>query len=437
MTGGSRLLKSARSSCAFCLEPGQAGDATLGLRCVSLGWLISRPDGPTVGSVAKRQRGAWHNPARSIPSFSWQAVLDSRVLIAEFYLSWLSYHSSISARLKSVESTGMEYKSEAEQEPVEEEPPNDSHVEVPSTDSHEDEEKEPLPEPEDDLAFAVDIGLSRTGDAGSAFHTTNDPAHPLQRTAWTLRKSSTHDVRLVCLDVIHGLVGGESSQNTRHPFATLIVLEFRFDPRKLRRRITWAQVELVFSADAPGAEDPVVAAIAPEGRLSMEQTDQTVSTVYGGDASVGASVTPASANVGGKWERTVGKTTKDFTEVVGSSSIVNRTYGEMNSVSWTLTENPTSNTGIISSMRAAIRLHRADEERFRCTFSLKLKADWKSELAGMGGSTPPDDPVLFDPTQPSTMKLRKYEEEELGKVNLEELSDITFKTIYQNSTKTK
>jgi hypothetical protein len=304
-------------------------------------------------------------------------------------------------------------------------PPRDSNTE--------ENAEEPLPALEEDLAFAIDIGLSRTGDAGSAFHTTNDPNHPLQRTPWTLRKSSALDIRIVCLDVIHGLVG----PNSQH-FATLIVLECRFDPRKLRRRISTADVELVFSADAPGSRDPVVAAIAPEGRLILEQREQKVSTTYGTHAKVGGEPVPGvGLHAGAKWERTVERTDKDATTVVGSTSIANRTYGDANSAHWTLLENATTKTGIPAAMRVAVLLHRTDEEKFKCVFSLKVKADWKSAMADMGGSTPTDDPVLFDPMQPSTMKLRKFEELELGKVNLDELSDITFTTVVQNSTKTK
>jgi hypothetical protein len=318
---------------------------------------------------------------------------------------------------------------------------SDQVEELPPTKAEEEqdeEQDEPLAPPEEDVAFAVDIGISRTGDAGSAFHTTNDPAHPLQRTPWTMRKSSALDVRIVCLDVIHGLIGSGPSKSAMYQFATLIVLEFRFDPRKIGRRIASAEVEMVFSGDAPGAQDPIVAAIAPEGRLSMEQTEKTIETTYGVHGKIGAEITPATAHVGAKWERTVGAPPKkNATTVTGSTSLNNRTYGDVNSATWNLMENSMTQTGIPAAMRTAILLHRADEERFRCVFSLKIKADWKSEMSNMGGSTPTDDPVLFDPTVPSTMKLKKFDELELGAVSVDELSDITFMTVVQNAVKSK
>ena len=72
---------------------------------------------------------------------------------------------------------------------------------------------------------SFDIGLSKTGDAGSHFRTENDPSNPWQRANVIGRKSAV-DIRCSCLDVVHGSLSASSDF-----FATLIVLQFRFDPR--------------------------------------------------------------------------------------------------------------------------------------------------------------------------------------------------------------
>ena len=73
---------------------------------------------------------------------------------------------------------------------------------------------------------SFEIGLSKTGDAGSHFRTENDPSNPWQRANVIGRKIAV-DIRCSCLDVVHVTLSASSDF-----FATLIVLQFRFDPRK-------------------------------------------------------------------------------------------------------------------------------------------------------------------------------------------------------------
>ncbi|KAH0557196.1 hypothetical protein GP486_005012, partial [Trichoglossum hirsutum] len=97
---------------------------------------------------------------------------------------------------------------------------------------------------------SFDIGLSPAGDAGSSFRTQNDPSAPLQRSNYIERKGAV-DIRCSCLDVIHGLYSAESGT-----FATLIVLQFRFDARKRARRFESIDITLEFGAVKPGEGGP-------------------------------------------------------------------------------------------------------------------------------------------------------------------------------------
>ncbi|KAK3304800.1 uncharacterized protein B0T15DRAFT_537651 [Chaetomium strumarium] len=282
-------------------------------------------------------------------------------------------------------------------------------------------------------AFALDIGLSQTGDAGSSYHFQNDPSDPLQRKNWTERKGVV-DIRATCLDVVHGVLGEQTPV-----FCTLLVLEFCFDPRKQGRRILSAEIELRFSGSkAGGGSDIEVAQISPVGRLSLVPSSQEETTTLETEVSAGsASSLPVDVGAGWKWSRSVSRTVNDAATIVGSIDMLGRTWGKKNSASWTLMENRMTKSGVPSMMRAAVRLHRQTEEPFTCEFGIRAKADWQTSLTNLLGSTPPDDPVFFDPTLPSTNNLQEYDELALGSLDLESLSDITHLTIFENAMKRK
>ncbi|KAK4234502.1 hypothetical protein C8A03DRAFT_18608 [Achaetomium macrosporum] len=281
-------------------------------------------------------------------------------------------------------------------------------------------------------AFTLDIGLSQTGDAGSSYHFQNDPSDPLQRKNWTERKGDV-DIRATCLDIVHGVL---SVQNP--VFCTLLILEFRFDPRKQGRRILSAEIELRFSSNKAGGSDIEVAQISPMGRLSLVPSSQEETTTVETEVSAGsASSLPVDVGAGWKWSKSVSRTVNDAATIVGSIDTLGRTWGKKNSASWTLMENRMTKSGVPSMMRAAVRLHRESEELFTCEFKIKAKADWQTSLTNLLGSTPPDDPVFFDPTLPSTNNLQEYDELALGSLDLESLSDITHLIIFENATKRK
>ncbi|KAL8738810.1 MAG: hypothetical protein Q9181_000452 [Wetmoreana brouardii] len=297
---------------------------------------------------------------------------------------------------------------------------NDAEIQELSEDSTEDPSTT-------DVLPPFDIGLFPTGDEGSSFRTQNDPSAPLQRSNYIERKGAV-DIRCSCLDVVHGLFSAESEV-----FATLIVLQFRFNARKHARRFESVDISLEFGGMKPGEGGPEVHAIAPEGRMSLvpttqhEEVKRSGGLQLGGAAPVGG--VTATGTVG--WEKSVSRDTSDETSVTGSIDLKGRNWGESNCASWTLLENKTTKTGVPTSMRTAVLLKRKDESPFQCVVKIDAKVDFKSSverLFGGKGREPKDDPVLFDPELEPTNNLRKYEIEELRAFNLESVWDVTFAT---------
>ena len=126
----------------------------------------------------------------------------------------------------------------------------------------------PIPEdPRGTGLPSFDLSLHLTGDAGSSLRTQNDPSAPFQRTNVIERRGAV-DVRCSCLDIVHGLFSAKGEA-----FATLIVLQFRFDPRKRARRFQSVDISLEFDGSRPGQGGPEVYAIAPNEPLNLSSAD--------------------------------------------------------------------------------------------------------------------------------------------------------------------
>jgi hypothetical protein len=270
------------------------------------------------------------------------------------------------------------------------------------------------------------INLAPIGDDGSRFHTQNDPAQPLQRTNYIERKGAV-EIRCSCVAIVHGLLAPDS--NT---FCTLLVLEFRFDPRKRARRISSVDMELRFSGLVSANSHPEVSAIAPCGHFDVAPTTQSESSGVSANLQLGGGAAPGpTVGTGVTWDRSI---TRDMTyaaTVTGATALRGRNFGGPNCASWTLLENPATKTGVPVAVKAAVLLRREHEEQFQCVVTVKAHADWRSSLESVLGSTPPDDPVLFDPTIEATNAA--YDEMNLGQVNLEPLSRITFSNVVSGS----
>jgi hypothetical protein len=277
---------------------------------------------------------------------------------------------------------------------------------------------------------AFEVSLAPTGNEGSGFHTQNDPRSPYQRENVVERKGAV-DVRCSILDVVHGLLTPEGED-----FCTLIVLQFRFDPRRRARRISSVDIELRFSPSSANGADPVVGGIAPNGRFVVSQTTQTEETTLGGDAHLGGGAAGAEAGATLKREKVVTREATYATTVTGSIDLRGRNYGQPNCVSWTLLENPESKTGVPAAMKAAVLLKRRDEENFECAVSVKAKADWRTSIESLVGSTAPDDPVLFDPTLDPTTSTYNSVQLKLGELDLNSISDVTFSNVVDGAVKT-
>lgn len=269
--------------------------------------------------------------------------------------------------------------------------------------------------------ISVEMVEGAESDEHSTYRTQNDPRRPQQRQNVVERKGAV-DVRCTALDVVHGYLEPEGDP------ATLLVFEFRLDSRKRARRIMDASISFTFASDDPKiAGDPEVIQIAPRGRMILVPTKQQESTTRGGDVNIGGGVMGATLGGSAKWEKTVSRETSDATAVVGSIDLVGRNYGGSNSASWTLLENKSMATGVPALVRTAVLLKREDDETdFRASFKIHAQADMVSSLEKVFGRTPRDDPILYSPTLKPTNKLRKYDRDRLGAVDLAELSAVAF-----------
>ncbi|KAM0415653.1 hypothetical protein ACHAPT_013403 [Fusarium lateritium] len=249
---------------------------------------------------------------------------------------------------------------------------------------------------------SISIGLNKTGERGSGYRTRNDPSAPFQRATVTERRGIIQ-VRCKSREVIHGGLSPDSEDN-----ATLLVYDLHLDTTRKSRRILAATLEFEFRSSVPGTPAP-----------------EEESLTRGAEVNAGVS---QFAEVGGtvKWEKTVRRTTSDDARVTGH--IFSDDYGKGVGASWVLHENSSIQSGTPSFMRCAILLNRKyDEGNFECKITIKAEADWKSEMDKLFGSTPKDDPILFDSTLPPTNKLRKeYDIENLGAIDLDDFVEIVF-----------
>lgn len=292
----------------------------------------------------------------------------------------------------------------------------------------------PNPSGQSDMDFelaAFDISLAPSGDEGSGFHTQHDPRDLRQRDRVIDRLGAVR-IQGSCVDIIHGLFAPDGEA-----FATLLVLEFRFDPRKRARRLAQVDIELRFSGKDPSAADPDVYAISPDGRFSFLQTSQTESVTTETGLHVGGGLPGAGGGGTIKYRRNVVREMNSATTVTSSIDLRGRNYGNPNSVSWTLMENPETKTGVPISMRTAILLKRRDEEEFQCVVSLKAKADWRTSMEWLAGTTKSGSPWRIDPTRNPTSDKYTEMELKLGELDLEAISDVTVMNIVDGVVKTK
>ncbi|KAF4440802.1 hypothetical protein FACUT_3185 [Fusarium acutatum] len=267
-------------------------------------------------------------------------------------------------------------------------------------------------------AASVSIGLNISAGKNNEFHTRNDPTAPFQRSTITERQGITQ-VQCFSREIIHGYLSPDGNN------ATLLVYDLHLDTTKKSRRIREAQVKFEFKSSIPGSPEPQIVKIAPHGSVSLLATSAEESKTTGYGLSAGASQF-VSVKSSAKWEKTVSQTKNDAARVAGG--FLCNDYGKQVGAQWIFFENKLVASGTPRFMRFAILLDREnDEEEFECKVTISASGDWKTVLEGLVGSTPRDDPILFDPTLPPTNKLRKaYDIENLASLDLDEFVEIEF-----------
>ncbi|RSL91393.1 hypothetical protein CEP51_000308 [Fusarium floridanum] len=225
-------------------------------------------------------------------------------------------------------------------------------------------------------------------------------------------RKQPRDPPCALIDVIHGAMSKDSDY-----WATILVLQFHFDPQKRARRISEATIELIFDVSDPDGILPEVETVSFDGKYSFIPSKRPETITSGGKGTqLGASE---------KWERVVSRETKDSTKIMGSKVLVGSMLPEREA-KWTLLENQTLKTGIPASVQVAVRIKRMDEKMFTCLPKLQCKVDRWSSLQSFFGRVPADDPVLLKPDMKPTNKLMVYDTKELGSIDLQKLSDVTF-----------
>lgn len=271
------------------------------------------------------------------------------------------------------------------------------------------------------------------GEEGSDFHVFNAAPDQYHR-AEVLQRTGAIDITCNLDKVVHGVMSDEGDR-----YATLLVMEWSFQA-KGTRRISEATIELRFQASSrEGIVEVGKISFAGPGSYSLMPTTQEDTVVRGGEATVGVEQI-AALSLTGKWEKTIAKTTSDAITLSGGKHVIdNRSPNRI--ATWTLTENKSQPAGIPSSLKVAVLVSRDDRARFFCTLDFTCKTDFRTATAGLFRKIPKTDPIIFqpDPQQKGTRPNKKvsYGDEELELVDLEDLGDVTFRTILTNVQKTQ
>ncbi|KAK0632449.1 hypothetical protein B0T14DRAFT_560139 [Immersiella caudata] len=292
-------------------------------------------------------------------------------------------------------------------------------------DSEDEQQIQALEALEKSAEASFDLGLFNDGDLDSGFHTKNDSEDPFQRSNVTQRKGAV-DVKCSVIDIIHGRWGTDEP-NAR---ATLVVLLFRFDPRRRSRRIASAQLQFsFFDSKKRSRLNPEVVDISFNESLSLVPTKRTESVKTGGEGSAGAGVLGAELSAKISWEKTVEQELTDATHVVGSIDRLGASVGSDNSASWTLTENEAQKSGIPAAMRVGILLKRQTDDDFECGVKIETEVDFKTRIEQLFGRREADDPILFRTDLKPTNKLQVYDAENLGGFDVATVEDVVFTKI--------
>jgi hypothetical protein len=212
------------------------------------------------------------------------------------------------------------------------------------------------------------------------------------------KKRPAFNVGAVAKAIVHGTL-----DETSKTLATLMVYDFKFLSHR-STRIKDATISFEFKAKRGSTSlGPTVTAVAPYAKHVTMRTTEIVTTTVGGDAGIqgGAGVT---GNAGIHVEKSVEKITTHAAEVVGNNPAdewSNRFLAQ-----WSLSENSSQMSGVVSLFRACILLTRDNNEEFYLYPTVKVTPDLKTQLkAPLWGFRRDDDPIKIVPTSTTVNKL--------------------------------
>ncbi|GKZ19600.1 hypothetical protein AbraIFM66951_002874 [Aspergillus brasiliensis] len=269
----------------------------------------------------------------------------------------------------------------------------------------------------------IEIELNQDEGSGG-FHTKNNPQQPFQRSKIHQHRGGV-DIKCSLVDVAHGKWSPHSND-----YASLIVLEFRFDPGKPGRRTIASTITVVFAGQSVSDLGLSVADLSFNDNCSLGPTMQEEVTTNAINGSLGVGgLSYAQIAVEGKRERVVSRKTADATYVTGSACAIGLDGDSDNAVEWKLMENKTLRTGVPVYFRAGIILRRETLANFQCTVEIDTRVDVRSTMERWFGRQPVDDPVLFNPTLKATSQIMDYDLENLGGTDLTRVGEVRFSTV--------
>ncbi|KAF4951590.1 hypothetical protein FGADI_7365 [Fusarium gaditjirri] len=273
--------------------------------------------------------------------------------------------------------------------------------------------------------LALDMCEAGEGD----FHVFNVAPDQYHRQE-ALQRTGAVEINCNIEKVVHGALAPDSDY-----YATLIVMQWFFQPKN-GRRISEATIELLFEAESSDTEIEVKEVSFPD-TYSLMPTTHEESVTKGAESTVGVEQV-GQLSMTGKWEKTTTKTISDAITLSGGKRMVK--YTPPNRIArWVVSENESQPAGIPASLKVAVLITRDDEERFRCKLALECKTDMKTRFEGLFKKIPKDDPIIFQPnpedkgTRPN--KNVTYGDENLGSVNLDDMSDVTFRRLISDGQK--
>ncbi|KAI0888362.1 uncharacterized protein GGS22DRAFT_155677 [Annulohypoxylon maeteangense] len=280
-----------------------------------------------------------------------------------------------------------------------------------------------------DTTFNLELTLD--AEAGDV-HTRNRPGQ-IQREVATefyggRKKRPAFNVGAVAKAIVHGTL----DQISKTP-ATLLVYDFKFFSHR-STRIKDANISFEFQAKrGSNSLGPMVTAIAPYAKHIMMRTTETVTRTIGGDAGIqGGSVVTGNASVYG--EKSVEKITTHAAEVVGNNPAdewSNRFLAQ-----WSLSENDSQASGIMSLFRACILLTRDNDEEFYLYPTVGVTPDLRTQLkAPLWGFRRPDDPIKIVPTSTAVNRLGDIISSSNLSSGINNLWDCTFYTTFEDAIK--